>query len=369
MSGPFNEETTRNPSYGPGVNARELLRRVGSMQQLAGVREYVLSDGPGRGVRAMRVYNAAGLELEILADRALDIGRAAWKGIPLVWISPAGTVHPAHYEPEGAGWLRVFGGGLLTTCGLTHYGRAEVDGDEVLGLHGRASALPAMRVQVDEAWVGETFAIEVRGEIRESTVFGPNVKLSRRIRTSLWQPGFILDDQVVNEGFSPTEHMLLYHMNFGYPLLDEGTRLAVTRKATRPRDGEAEKGLGQELFMSGPVPGFQEQVFYHDVKADEDGVGRACVYNPNLGEGLAVLIEFDAETMPRLVEWKMLGEGLYVLGVEPGTSFVDGRVAERKAGRVPVLAPGESRRYHLEVTVLTGAEAEAAFRRVEQEGA
>ena len=73
--------------------------------------------------------------------------------------------------------------------------------------------------------------------------------------------------------------------------------------------------------------------------------------------------------MPRLVEWKMLGEGLYVLGVEPGTSFVDGRVAERKAGRVPVLAPGESRRYHLEVTVLTGAEAEAAFRRVEQEGA
>lgn len=351
-------------SYGGETAAHELRRRVGSMEQLAGVREYVLSDGPSQGIRAMRLYNAAGLDLELLAGRALDIGRAAWQGMPLAWLSSTGPVHPAFFEPQGAGWLRVFGGGMLTTCGLTHYGPPEVDGGEALGQHGRASSLPAQRVQVDEAWVGETYQIEVRGKTRETAVFGPNVVLRRRIRISLWQPGFTLDDEVTNEGFSRAEHMLLYHMNFGFPLLDDGTRLAVARQATRPRDAEAAKGLGQELTMSGPIPDYQEQVFYHEIKADGEGVGRACVYNPKLGNGLAVLLEFDARSMPRLVEWKMMGEGLYVLGVEPGTSFVDGRVAERQAGRVPVLQPGESRRYHLEFTILTGSEAQAAFERV-----
>lgn len=356
-------------SYRRETPARELRRRVGSMEQLAGAREYVLSDGPGRGIRAVRLYNAAGLDLEVLADRALDIGRADWKGIPLAWLSSTGPVHPAFYEPEGAGWLRIFGGGMLTTCGLTHYGPPEIDGEEALGQHGRATALPAQRVQVDAGWAGETYQIEVRGQIRETAVFGPNVLLRRRIRTSLWQPGFTVDDEVINEGFSPAEHMLLYHMNFGFPLLDEGTRLAVARESTRPRDAEAAKGLGQELGMSAPIPGYLEQVFYHEIKADEKGIGRACIYNPDLGDGLAVLLEFDARTMPRLVEWKMMGEGLYVLGVEPGTNFVDGRVAERKAGRVPVLQPGESRRYHLEVTILSGSEAQAAFDRARSAGA
>lgn len=355
-------------SFGDEVAAQELRRRVGSMQQLAGVREYVLSDGPSKGIRAMHIYNGSGLELEVMADRALDIGRAAWKGMPLAWLSAAGPVHPAFYEPQGAGWLRVFGGGMLTTCGLTHYGPPEVDGEEALGQHGRASSLPAQRVQVDEVWEGETYQIEVRGQTRETAVFGPNVVLRRRIRTALWQPGFTVDDEVTNDGFSPAEHMLLYHMNFGYPLLDDGTRLAIARQATHARDAEAAKGLGQELAMSGPIPDYQEQVFYHEIKADSDGIGRACVYNPKLGSGLAVLLEFDARTMPRLVEWKMMGEGLYVLGVEPGTSFVDGRVAERKAGRVPVLQPGESRRYHLEVAILSGSDAEAAFRRVSSSG-
>src|SRR5690606_40079226 len=103
------------------------------MQQLAGVREYVLSDGPGRGVRAMRVYNAAGLELEILADRALDIGRAAWKGIPRAWSPPPGRCIPANTDPGAPAGPGGSGGGGRPRGGRPTSGARELKGTEALG--------------------------------------------------------------------------------------------------------------------------------------------------------------------------------------------------------------------------------------------
>lgn len=350
----------------PGLSysKEELVRRVGGMHQLAGVRQYTLSDGPERGVRALRLYNAAGLDLEVLADRGMDIGGAALRGIPLTWLSPSAFPHPAYYEPQGSGWLRTFGGGFLITCGLTYHGRPATDQGEALGLHGRASHIPASHVHVDESWRDGEYVISVSGRLRETSVFGPDLVLDRRVHTSLWQAGWTIEDTVTNEGYAATEHMILYHINLGFPLLDSSTKVAIARSATRPRDEESAKGMEHCLEMSPPRPGFREQVFYHDVRPDEYGIGRACVYNPRLADGLALLIEFSAQTLPRLVEWKMMGEGTYVLGIEPGTSFVDGRPAERQAGRVPVLQPQEHRAYRLRFSVLCGVAAREAFERV-----
>jgi hypothetical protein len=48
-----------------------------------------------------------------------------------------------------------------------------------------------------------------------------------------------------------------------------------------------------------------------------------------------------------------MGEGTYVLGLEPANcSGIAGRAAARKAGDLPYLAPGESRRYALEIEVV-----------------
>ena len=62
-------------------------------------------------------------------------------------------------------------------------------------------------------------------------------------------------------------------------------------------------------------------------------------------------LTWSAKQLPVLVQWKMPGEGTYVLGIEPGNCRVGGRVAERERGTLAHLKPGESRTYELEFEV------------------
>ena len=60
------------------------------------------------------------------------------------------------------------------------------------------------------------------------------------------------------------------------------------------------------------------------------------------------------ETLPYLSQWKMIGEGEYVLGIEPGNCLPEGRPIEREAGRLVTLKPGESRKMVLEIGIVEG---------------
>src|SRR5512141_2170662 len=105
--------------YGRNWTPDELKRMVGTLDQLAGIRLVEYADGKARGMRAAEVWTGSGLSFTIWLDRGMDIGPASFEGKPLAFLHPAlGT--PSQYEPDGLGWLRTFGGGLLTTCGLTH---------------------------------------------------------------------------------------------------------------------------------------------------------------------------------------------------------------------------------------------------------
>ena len=156
---------------------------------MAGIRLVELADGRTRGMRAAEVYTGSGLRFHVLLDRGLDIGAAEDAGRPLAWLHPA-MGSPALHEPGGIGWLRTFGGGLVTTCGLTHYGAPDDDppedeGPEVLGLHGRASHLPAENLSIRQEWRDERYVLEIEGETRQSRLFGENLRLHRRISTEL----------------------------------------------------------------------------------------------------------------------------------------------------------------------------------------
>ena len=134
--------------YNRELSKAELLRHVGHMDQLAGIRLVEAGDGKARGSRMLDVWTGTGLRLQVNADRALDISSCDYKGMPLSWRSPAGNVHPAYYEPQGIGWLRSFPGGLLTTCGLDQFGLPSQDGSTDLGLHGRISNTPASQCEL-----------------------------------------------------------------------------------------------------------------------------------------------------------------------------------------------------------------------------
>jgi hypothetical protein len=331
----------------------ELLRRVGDLSQLAGVQPFELVDGSERGVRAVHLYNAAGLAMTVLPDRGMSVTRLSYCGVPLPLISAVGAAHPAFAEPRGLGWLRTWPAGFLTTCGLTQVGSPCQDGSEELGLHGRAASIPARQVAWGAEWQADEYIIWVEGKVRETRVFGENLCLHRRIWTKLDARAFWVEDQVENQGFSPTPHMFLQHINLGFPLVDATARLELPPHTTQPRDEEAQKGLATCCEFTAPIPGYQEQVFYHDLQPDEDGQVQVSLVNHAFGggQGLGVTLRYAKADYPVLVEWKMMGEGLYVVGLEPANCHVGGRCQERQMGTLPFLAPQEKRTYRLEVNL------------------
>jgi hypothetical protein len=340
-----------NPSGDP-LTRRELLRRIGRLEQVAGIEPFVFDDGPARGVRALRFRTGGGLSFDVIPDRGMDLGFAEHRGTPLAWLSPNGFVAPSFHEPGGEGWLNSFPGGLLVTCGLRNVGPSGERRGEEFGLHGRASNIPASKVSYDAFWDDEGCVLEASGQIREASVFGPNLVLRRRILARVGETRVKLEDRVTNEGFEPEPLMVLYHINLGWPLLDESSRLigpGKTGEQPEPRDMDARGGLDTWNRFSAPTPGFRERVFYHRPDAGPGGLAEARVENPALG--LAFSVRFRPDELPEFVQWTMTGEGTYVLGLEPATCRVEGPAAEEAAGRTVELEPGETRSHHLEVEV------------------
>ncbi|MCP4166799.1 MAG: aldose 1-epimerase family protein [Chloroflexi bacterium] len=333
-------------------NRQELIQRVGHMDQIAGIVAAEASDGMGRGSRYYHVYTGSGLSFNVMADRTLDIAACRYKGIPLAWASSSGWMHPSYYEADGLGWLRSFQGGLCTTCGLDQIGAPSEDGGESYGIHGRISNMPAEQVSHRTFWEGDSYRLEVSGSVRQTRLFGENFLLQRRISTALGSNAILLEDTITNQGFEPQPHLILYHCNLGFPLLSEHARLLVDVEDTIPRDADAEPGIDRCFEFQAPTPGYKEQVFRHVPNVDAEGKVHAVVENPQLG--LSMRISFFKEQLPHLFQWKQMGQGAYVLGIEPANSSgVEGRAIARARDDLPHLAPGESTQYQLEFEVGT----------------
>ena len=60
-------------------------------------------------------------------------------------------------------------------------------------------------------------------------------------------------------------------------------------------------------------------------------------------------ITFDAVILDGFVEWKMMGVRDYVLGLECGNCYPDGRDVMRKEGMLKFLSPGQSQAYEVHI--------------------
>jgi hypothetical protein len=326
-----------------GIDRGEALRRVGTLRQLARVDSLVEADGPERGARRLRMISGGGLEVELHPDRCLDIGNVTVDGTPVAWMSPTGVAAPGLYDPRGSEWLRTFGGGLLATCGLDTFGPPDVDAGQALGQHGRVGSLPARltRTHCDEE------RLVVEGEVRQVSVLGENLVLRRRITVGVGSTELSVEDSVTNDGYVDAPHMILYHANLGWPLVEDGAELVIPSTEVEPRDDVARSGLATWATLHPPIPGMREQVFLHRFPTADDVI--ASITNRRLG--LAAELRFHSSELPFLYQWKLLSEGTYVVGLEPANCpIVSGRSAARAAGELPVLKLGEQRRYALTFT-------------------
>jgi hypothetical protein len=337
--------------WGQTYTRLDLLRRIGDMRQLADVRPFELSDGHERGVRGVNVRNAAGLEFTVAVDRGMGLYDLSFRGVPLPFISAVDVAHPAYTEHTGLGWLRVWPGGFATPCGLTQAGSPCNDNGEELGLHGRVSSSPASQVRWDAEWQADDYVLSVEGTVRQAAVLGENLSMQRCIWTTLDEPRLWIEDRIENRGFSPAPLMFLQHFNLGFPLIDATARLELPPHTTEPRDEAASAGLEHCCEFSEPAAHYAEQVFYHDLQPDRSGAVEVRVVNPsfNSNRGLGVALRYSTTDYPVLVQWKMMDEGTYVVGLEPANCHVEGRVAERERGTLQMLAPHESRLFRIEV--------------------
>jgi len=321
--------------------ARAILKKVGTMKQVARIRRAVLDDGRERGARVAEFCNGGGLAFTVLLDRGMDIGDASFGGASFAWMGPCGFQHPAYHDPEGLGWLRSWGGGLLTGCGLRTAGAPGVVDGESFGLHGRLSHSPAEDVKCHEEWLGDRYVMSVTGSMREARMFGENLLLTRTIATEFGTNVIRISDKVTNCGFRPSHAMLLYHINLGWPLLDASSFIEAPSHEVVPRDEVAAKGLVDWSKCHAPQPGYKEQCFYHDVPASPDGIATISLVNPALS--LKLSISYRKAELPFLTQWKNLGEGEYVMGLEPANCHVEGLAAEKeKFKSLKTLQPGES---------------------------
>lgn len=343
--------------FGKQFSKSELLKLVGDVSQVGGVSRIVLADGPHSGVEAVEFRTGSGLSFLAVPGRGLDITLAEHCGRPLAWRSPVGEVNAFFYEDRGLNWLRSFPGGLVTTCGLTYLGAPCTDEGEELGLHGRFSNTPASNVAVDGEWEGNEYRMWASGKVREARLFGENILLKRKVSALLGQNKIWIDDIVTNEGPRTTPHMILYHVNAGYPVLDAETRFISPSVDVKPRDEVAAPGIERYYISEPPTSGFQEQVYYHEMAADSDGYTFSALVNKNTasGEPFGFYVRYKKNELPKFIQWKMNGTQEYVFGMEPANCWVEGRDKERERGTLQFLEPGESRSYHMEIGVLVNS--------------
>jgi hypothetical protein len=322
------------------MNRSETLKYIGNLSQIGHCRHYTLTEGWARGMRAADISNGSGLQYTVLPDRGMDISLASFKGINLVYLTSNGETHPSYFEPEGIGWLRTFGAGLLTTCGLTYLGSPCTDKGEQLGLHGRYSTIPASRFTDLSDWDGDDYIYRLKGTIEEGHLFGNKLRMEREISSACGQNVIRIKDSITNFGSKPSPYTILYHMNFGYPLLSEDAELIIDPEETQPRDSDAVPGINEFRKFIRPQPEYREQVFYHTMKGDNNGKTSVTLVNVKLK--LGIKLSFNIRQLPYVNQWKMMGNGEYVLGLEPSNVLVKSRNILREENSLPMLQPGES---------------------------
>jgi hypothetical protein len=352
--------------FGARYKQSELMRRIGRLEQVAGVRLVTAGDGIERGVRFLEFRTGTGFVFDVVVDRAFDIGRCEMNGAPFGWISPTGFVGPWFSEPEGMGWFRSFPGGLVSTAGLDHtliggedsaaqFNQPHLKPTETYGMMGRVWTLPARLTGYGERWDGDECTLWAEGEVHQAAVFGENLTLRRRVEARVGESWFRIHDEVENTGHTVSTHMLLYHCNVGFPIVEEGAQLLVPGPGT-PTDTLP---AGNYRTLEAPVANYQERCFEHDVMTEADGTVPVGIINRRIEMGVYQL--FNKGQLPHQTTWRMPGEDLYVVAIEASTNRDAGRWDARERGELIELAPGDVRSYDLEMGALVGDEQLDAF--------
>jgi len=343
------------------------------------VRKTRLKGGRQQGVDLVEIDNGR-MKIRVLPTRGMGIADVTMGDLRLGWDSPVREfVHPSTVNLEARGataWLEGFNEWLVR-CGLEWFGppgeepfhlaKAEPPVGR-LSLHGKIANIPASELEL-QVETKAPYRIRLIGTVHERMMYGPKLELRSEIVVEPGAASFEIDDTVTNRAGQAHEWALLYHLNFGRPILEEGARWAAPIAWLAPRDAESAKHIKRVDRYSAPRPGSLEQAFLAELHADRRGRTAAMVYNK--AKSLGATVAWPKKALPRFTVWKAEhheADG-YVTGLEPGTSHPLPRAVERAAKRLPRLRAGQGQRHTLEVSLHDGrSEVSAALKRIQAIG-
>jgi hypothetical protein len=251
-----------------------LARGIGLARQTMTADLVARGDGWERGLRTMLLQNDR-IAVEVVVDRALDIAAARIRQIPVAWRSPTEIVAPWFVENRG------FFGGLLTTCGLDHIGFPAERSAERFGysaratdafpMHGRVSGSPARLMSYGVREEEGQLVASVEGVVSQVAVFGEYLTLTRRVGIAYGSGVVTVHDEAANQGYASSPLAMMYHVNFGWPLVAPG---AVVSTPLPRLHGEVDNRL-----VRPPKPGASERVWMFAVEPDARGRGSAGIAN------------------------------------------------------------------------------------------
>ena len=330
------------------------------------VRKITLHGGRQEGVDAIVVDNGR-LKFTVCPTRGMGVLSVTMNDVYLGWSSPVKeVVHPSLINLQsrgGLGWLEGFNEWMVR-CGLESAGHPGVDkfinnvGDEAtmeLTLHGKIANIPASEVEV-VVDPQPPHRIRVRGRVEERMFYGPKLVLQTEISTVPGSNSFQIADLIANHGAEEQEFQIIYHANFGPPLLEEASSFAGAIERVTPFNEHAAKDVASYAAYRGPQLGFIEQVYC--LRPKPDSAGQALIMLRNKTCDKAVSMAFAVKELPYVTLWKntnAVNEG-YVTGLEPGTGFPNNRRIERKFGRVPKLPAGGTFSAKIDFTIHTSRE-------------
>ncbi|ATZ13167.1 aldose 1-epimerase family protein [Erwinia amylovora] len=329
------------------------------------IEQKVLHGGKQEGSKVLILTSQNGLTIALSPSRGMDLLHVNGHGVRLGWDSPVQeVVNPAYMNLEsrnGTGWLEGFNE-MMVRCGFEWTGHP-VNKDGVLyTLHGKAGNTPASKVEVtvDDRAPHE---IRIRGLLKEATFKKAKLETWTELRYVPGSDSFTVDDVLTNQADYPHDYQIIYHSNFGTPILEKEARFIAPLKSVSPFNDYAKKGLKGWDSYGAPTKDFDEMVFNLVPKADASGKTVAALINSKGDKGAS--IEFDTRQLPLLTLWKntdTLKQG-YVTGIEPGTNYAYPVTIEKQQGRVKQLQPGQSTGFTLTYTLLKDA---GAVQEVEQ---
>lgn len=317
-----------------------------------------LRGGVSHGVDVVNIDNGE-LQMSLMPTRGMGLWRGRYHGIPIEWRSP--VVRPVHpqfvnlKDRNGLGWLNGFNE-LMCRCGLSFNGPPGTDGGTDVTLHGKIANLAAHRVEAKICDEGSG-TLSVTGEVDETTMFGPALRLRSTLSTVVGSNGIIIRDVVTNLGAQSTDFEILYHTNIGRPFMDEGARFVAPVAMVAPRDDHSANGMDGFDTYPGPIVGVKEEAFFFEMQADSAGQTRVMLVNAAGDRALS--LAYSVQELPYFTLWKnpQADADGYVTGLEPGTNCPNFRSFERERGRVISLKPGATYECGFEMKIFDDARA------------